>query len=72
MTIEEMRQRKRELGYTYAQLAEISGVPLGTVQRVLTGQTKSPRYETVGKLTAALRPGKRPRACGISSPGKRS
>ncbi len=61
MTIEEMRQRKRELGYTYAQLAEISGVPLGTVQRVLTGQTKSPRYETVGKLTAALRPGKYPR-----------
>ena len=31
MTIQEMQERKRELGYTYAQIAELSGLPLGTV-----------------------------------------
>ena len=46
MTIEEMRQRKRELGYSYEQIAELSGLPLGTVQKVLGGVTKSPRYDT--------------------------
>lgn len=30
MTIEEMQERKRELGYSYEKLAEISGIPLGT------------------------------------------
>ena len=29
MTVKEMRERKRELGFTYAQIAEMSGVPLG-------------------------------------------
>ena len=29
MTIEEMQERKRELGYSYEKLAEISGIPLG-------------------------------------------
>ena len=35
MTVQEMRERKKELGYTYSQIAELSGVPLGTVQKVL-------------------------------------
>ena len=26
MTIQEMQERKRELGYTYAQIAELSGL----------------------------------------------
>ena len=35
MNLEQMKERKRELGYTYEQIAELSGVPLGTVQRNL-------------------------------------
>ena len=35
MTIQEMQERKRELGYSYAKIAELSGVPVGTVQKVL-------------------------------------
>lgn len=31
MTLEQMCQRKRELGYSYEQIAELSGIPLGTV-----------------------------------------
>ena len=35
MTIEEIRRRKRELGYTNQQMAELSHLPLATVQKVL-------------------------------------
>ena len=32
MTVEEMKNKKKEMGLTYGQIAERSGVPLGTVQ----------------------------------------
>lgn len=54
MTLEQMRQRKRELGYSYEQIAELSGIPLGTVQKVLGGITKSPRYDTLIALEGVL------------------
>lgn len=56
MTIKEMKQRKQELGYTYAQLSEKSGVPLGTIQKIFSGETESPRYDTLIALEQALRP----------------
>ena len=43
MTIQEMKKKKQEKGYTYAQIAELSGVPLGTVQKIFCGETTSPR-----------------------------
>lgn len=55
MTVEEMKKRKNELGYTYEQIAELSGVPLGTVQKVFAGVTKSPRYETLQALEQLLK-----------------
>ena len=55
MTIEEMVERKRRLGYSNEYLAEKSGVPLGTVQKVMAGVTKSPRRRTLEALEAALR-----------------
>ena len=54
MTIQEMKKRKRELGYTYADIAELSGLPLPTVQKVLGGITKSPRYSTILALESVL------------------
>ncbi len=54
MTVEEMKKRKKELGYSNKQLAEISGVPLGTVQKILSGETASPRYDTICALSKAL------------------
>ena len=50
MTIQEMNERKRELGYSYEQIALLSGIPLSTVQKVLGGVTKAPRYETLKAL----------------------
>ena len=56
MTIEEMKQRKKELGYTCAKLSELSGVPLSTVQKIFSGATPSPRYGTLLALESLLAP----------------
>ena len=50
MTIQEMKEKKQEKGYTYAQMAELSGVPLGTIQKIFSGETVSPRYDTLQAL----------------------
>ena len=44
-----------ELGYSNEKLSELSGVPLGTVQKVLAGVTRSPRYETLIALERILK-----------------
>lgn len=54
MTIEEMKERKKELGYSNEMIAQLSGIPESTVQKVLGGVTKSPRYETVAALEKVL------------------
>lgn len=54
MTIEEMKARKRELGYSNKTLAKEAGVPLGTVQKIFSGETKSPRMDTITALTRVL------------------
>lgn len=41
---------KKEKGYTYAQIANLSGVPLGTVQKIFSGETVNPRYDTLMAL----------------------
>ena len=43
MTIEEMQQKKRELGLTYEEIAERSGLSVPTVQRIISGTTQNPR-----------------------------
>ncbi len=52
--LEEIRLKKRLLGYTNAIMAEKSGLPLSTVQKVLGGTTKSPRFETLLALESAF------------------
>ena len=58
MNLQEMRECKRALGYSNETLAELSGVPLATVQKVLSGITKSPRQKTVEALSKVLGAGK--------------
>lgn len=55
MTIEEMKQKKLQKGYSYAQISELSGVPLGTVQKIFSGDTKHPRYATLQALEQVLK-----------------
>lgn len=55
MTIEEMKQKKMQKGYSYAQLSDWSGVPLGTVQKIFSGETAHPRYATFHALEQAFK-----------------
>lgn len=50
MTIDEMNQIKSELRLTYQKICLESGVPIGTVQKVLGGITKNPRMDTLREL----------------------
>ena len=58
MTIAEMKERKRELGLSNEEISLRSGVPVGTLQKIFAGKTKSPRRETVAALEKVLAPPK--------------
>ena len=51
MTIEKMNQIRQEYGLTYAHIAEQTGIPVSTVQKVLGNITRRPRRGTVEALT---------------------
>lgn len=54
MTVEEMNGLRKQLGISYALVSEYSGVPLGTVQKVLGGITKKPRLNTMLAIGTAI------------------
>ncbi|MEE3398436.1 MAG: helix-turn-helix transcriptional regulator, partial [Eubacterium sp.] len=49
-----MKRRKRELGYSFNKLSELSGVPVGTLQKIFSGETSSPRYNTIQAISEVL------------------
>lgn len=55
MTVEEMKKKKTELGFSCEQISDRSGVPLGTVQKIFSGITKRPRYDTICQLEKHFR-----------------
>lgn len=57
MDIAEMRKRKKEAGLTNARIAELSGVPFSTVNKVFSGATDNPRYRTYLAIEAVLAAG---------------
>lgn len=54
--MEELRRLKQDSGMTNRQIASSSGVPLGTVNRVMAGHAKNPGYETVSAMRDAMSP----------------
>lgn len=54
MTLQEIKELKKQLGLTNDQLSSLSGVPLSTVQKVLGNTTSAPRQVTLRKLETAL------------------
>lgn len=54
MTLQEMKEKKIKLGYSYVEIARLSGIPLSTVRKVFCGITKAPRSETLRKLAGVL------------------
>ena len=55
ITVEFLKQRKEELGLSIEDISKKSGVPFGTVQKVFSGATKRPRFQTMTKLAMALK-----------------
>ena len=45
---------RKEADLTLDELAERSGVPKGTINKIISGDTKSPSLDTVSALAAAL------------------
>ena len=54
MGIEKIEEYKRRLGMTTAELAEKSGVPKGTLDKILSGVTKDPKLETLKAIARVL------------------
>ncbi len=55
LTIEELKQIKVQRGYSNARISELSGVPETTIQKIFSGTTSNPRYDTLRALEKALR-----------------
>lgn len=54
MTLQEMKYRKKELGYTNEDLARLSGVPVSTINKIFSGATSAPRRATLLALESVL------------------
>lgn len=54
MTVDEMKEIKEERGYSLAQLSKYSGVPLGTIQKIFSGETTKPRKSTMDAIEKVL------------------
>ena len=56
MKIRDMLDRKRELGLSNEMIAERSGVPVSTLQKIFSGTTKAPRRKTLEAIEKVLCP----------------
>ena len=54
MNREDILRLKKEKKYSAAQLSDLSGVPLGTLTKILSGETKNPRVDTMKAIEDVL------------------
>ena len=54
MTIEELKDKKTTLGLTNEMIASSAGIPLSTVQKIMSGATKAPRKSTLIAIETVL------------------
>lgn len=50
----QLRELRDERGLTNKELADLSGVSLATVNRIMNGQTDAPSYQTICDLVMAM------------------
>lgn len=48
------KNKKKELGYTFDELSNISGIPKKTLTNIFSGHTPTPRVDTVQAIEKAL------------------
>lgn len=51
MTIDEIRAKKKALKLTTADIAYYTELPVSTVSKIMTGETKNPSYATIEKIS---------------------
>lgn len=54
MEIKEIKNYIKQQKLTYAKVAELSGLSLGTIKEVFSGRTKNPRLDTMNAICKAL------------------
>ena len=54
MTVQEMKERKAELGFTNEDIARKSGIPLSTVNKFFGKTTRNPRRSTILAIESVL------------------
>lgn len=54
MGLERIKELKVQKGLTTKQLAELADVPLGTINKIISGITKDPQLATLKKIADAL------------------
>ena len=54
MGLEKIAEYKKKLGLTTEELSEKSGVPMGTLNKILSGATKDPKLETLKSIAHVL------------------
>lgn len=54
MGLEKISELKKKMGLTTEELSKLSGVPKGTLDKILSGITKDPKLETLRALARVL------------------
>lgn len=54
MGLEKIAEYKKRLNLTTEELSERSGVPVGTLNKILSGATKDPKLETLKSIARVL------------------
>ena len=54
MRLDYMNKRKKELKLTNAKLSELSGVPMGTLSKIMAGIIENPKLNTLQAIAKAL------------------
>ena len=60
MDIEDLKQMKKQAGLTNQEIADLSGIPVSTVNKIFSGATKNPRRRFL-PLSRCLRKRRRSR-----------
>jgi transcriptional regulator with XRE-family HTH domain len=54
MGLEKIAELKKRMGLTNEELSRLSGVPKGTIDKILSGVTKDPKLETLKAIARVL------------------
>ncbi len=54
MGLEKIAEYKKKLNLTTEELSERSGIPVGTLNKILSGATKDPKLETLKAVSRVL------------------